>query len=81
MRRKSMFTSVGILFAITVFGQVAAAAVPCESLASLSLPYTTITSAQTVFGSPILNINSTSFGRITTASGSRRFVVNARLNF
>ncbi len=28
-----------------------------------------------------LNINSLSFGRITTASGSRRFVVNARLNF
>ena len=28
-----------------------------------------------------LSINSASFGRITTASGSRRFVVNARLNF
>jgi hypothetical protein len=29
----------------------------------------------------LLNINSTSFGRITTATGSRRFIVNARLNF
>ena len=28
-----------------------------------------------------LNINSSSFGRITTAGGNRRFVVNARLNF
>jgi hypothetical protein len=28
-----------------------------------------------------MSINSTSFGRITTATGSRRFVVNARLNF
>ncbi len=28
-----------------------------------------------------LSINSASFGRITTATGSRRFVVNARLNF
>lgn len=33
------------------------------------------------FGSPVTNINSTSFGQITTASGSRRFTVNARLNF
>jgi hypothetical protein len=33
------------------------------------------------FGSPNLNINSTTFGRITGASGTREFVVNARLNF
>ena len=33
------------------------------------------------FGNPNLNINNTSFGRITSASGSRRFTVNARLNF
>ena len=28
-----------------------------------------------------LSINSPSFGRITTATGNRRFVINARLNF
>ena len=28
-----------------------------------------------------LNINSTSFGRITSAGGNRRFTVGARLNF
>jgi len=33
------------------------------------------------FGNPNLNINSTSFGRITTAGGNRSFVMNARLNF
>lgn len=33
------------------------------------------------FGNPVLDINNTSFGRITTASGNRRFVISARLNF
>ena len=33
------------------------------------------------FGTPDLSINSTSFGRITTAAGERTFVINARLNF
>jgi hypothetical protein len=33
------------------------------------------------FGNPALEINATTFGRITTASGSRTFVVNARVNF
>ena len=33
------------------------------------------------WGDPVVNINSTSFGRITTATGNRRFVINARLNF
>ena len=33
------------------------------------------------FGNPVVNINSTSFGRISTAGGNRRFVINARLNF
>ncbi len=33
------------------------------------------------FGNPNVNINNTSFGRITTAGGNRRFVINARLNF
>jgi hypothetical protein len=33
------------------------------------------------FGSPELNINNTNFGRITSATGNRSFVVNARLNF
>jgi hypothetical protein len=33
------------------------------------------------FGNPNLNIDSTSFGRITSASGNRRFVMNLRLNF
>src|SRR5262249_465673 len=34
-----------------------------------------------VFGNPTLNINSLSFGRITSAFGTRRFTFNARLNF
>jgi hypothetical protein len=33
------------------------------------------------FDDPVVNINSTSFGRITTATGNRRFVMNLRLNF
>jgi hypothetical protein len=36
------------------------------------------------FGAPVagnLSINSTSFGRITTATGSRSFVLNSRINF
>jgi hypothetical protein len=33
------------------------------------------------FGAPTLNINSASFGRITSASGARRFTIGARLNF
>ena len=33
------------------------------------------------FGDPVLNINSTDFGRIRTASGNRSFVMNARVNF
>ncbi len=33
------------------------------------------------FGSPAADINAANFGRITTASGERSFVVNARLNF
>jgi hypothetical protein len=33
------------------------------------------------FGAPDLSINSTSFGRITTAAGERTFVINARVNF
>jgi hypothetical protein len=33
------------------------------------------------FGNPDLNINSNTFGRITTASGNRTFVANLRLNF
>jgi hypothetical protein len=33
------------------------------------------------FGNPTLNINSLNFGRITSATGSRRFVANLRLNF
>jgi hypothetical protein len=33
------------------------------------------------FGAPDLSINSTSFGRITTASGDRTFIINARVNF
>jgi len=33
------------------------------------------------FGAPNLNINSTSFGRITSATGSRTFTINARMNF
>jgi len=34
-----------------------------------------------LFASPTLNIDSTSFGRITTAAGARTFVLNARVNF
>jgi hypothetical protein len=34
-----------------------------------------------IFGNPNLNIDNTSFGRITTATGNRRFVMNLRLNF
>ena len=33
------------------------------------------------FSNPTTNINSTSFGQITSASGARRFTVNARVNF
>jgi Carboxypeptidase regulatory-like domain len=33
------------------------------------------------FGTPTMSINSTSFGRITTASPGRSFVVNTRVNF
>jgi hypothetical protein len=33
------------------------------------------------FGSPVTSIDSTSFGRITTASSARRFTMNARVNF
>jgi hypothetical protein len=33
------------------------------------------------FGNPVADINAANFGRITTASGERSFVVNARLNF
>src|SRR6266850_1928371 len=33
------------------------------------------------FGNPQLDINNTSFGRITTATGARSFVINARVSF
>jgi hypothetical protein len=33
------------------------------------------------FGDPNVSINSTSFGRITSATGNRRFVLNLRMNF
>jgi hypothetical protein len=33
------------------------------------------------FGNPALNINQSTFGRITTATGNRTFVANLRLNF
>ena len=33
------------------------------------------------FANPTLDINSTSFGRITSASGNRSFTINARLSF
>ena len=33
------------------------------------------------FANPNVNINSTSFGLITTARSNLRFVINARLNF
>ena len=45
---QSTITSFGVLFATILFSQMTAAAVSCESLASLSLPNTTITSAATV---------------------------------
>ena len=45
---KSAITLFSVLFAISVFSQASVAAVRCESLASLSLPNTTITSAATV---------------------------------
>ena len=48
MRRETTTTLFGVLFAMAVFSHAAAAAVSCESLASLSLPNTTITSAKTV---------------------------------
>jgi Carboxypeptidase regulatory-like domain len=34
-----------------------------------------------LFANPTLNIDSTAFGRITTATGARTFVLNARVNF
>jgi hypothetical protein len=34
-----------------------------------------------IFGNPDTNINSLSFGRITTAGGNRRFTIGARVNF
>jgi hypothetical protein len=34
-----------------------------------------------IFGSPTTNINSTSFGQITSASGTRLIVFGARINF
>ena len=34
-----------------------------------------------IFGNPDTNINSLSFGRITTATGNRRFNIGAQLNF
>jgi hypothetical protein len=34
-----------------------------------------------VFGSPNVNMNDTNFGRITSATGARSFVVNTRINF
>ena len=34
------------------------------------------------FGNPITNIDgANTFGRITTATGSRRFIINSRINF
>ena len=33
------------------------------------------------WGNPVLDINSTSFGQITTKTGNRTFTINARLNF
>jgi hypothetical protein len=33
------------------------------------------------FDEPVLNINNTSFGRITSATGNRRFVMSLRVNF
>ncbi len=34
-----------------------------------------------VFGAPALNINASTFGRITSATGNRTFVFNLRLNY
>jgi hypothetical protein len=34
-----------------------------------------------VFGNPVTNINNTSFGRITTATGNRVLVLNGRISF
>ena len=34
-----------------------------------------------IFGNPNLDINNASFGRITTATGTRMFTLNTRLNF
>jgi hypothetical protein len=34
-----------------------------------------------IFGNPNLDINNASFGRITTATGTRSFTINTRLNF
>jgi hypothetical protein len=34
-----------------------------------------------IFGNPTLDINNASFGRITTATGTRSFTINTRLNF
>ncbi len=48
MKRRTAITSFGALIAMAVFSQVSAAAVPCESLVSLSLPNTTIASARVV---------------------------------
>ena len=33
------------------------------------------------FDNPVVNVNSPSFGRITSATGNRRWVFNTRLNF
>ena len=33
------------------------------------------------FGNPSVNINATTFGRITSATGARRFTTGLRLNF
>ena len=48
MMRKRPFTPLAVLGAMTLFSSISIAAVPCESLVSLSLPNTTITSAQSV---------------------------------
>ena len=34
-----------------------------------------------IWNTPNLNIDSSTFGRMTTATGSRTFVLNARVNF
>jgi hypothetical protein len=34
-----------------------------------------------IWGNPTTNINSTSFGRITTAGGNRTVTLNARFDF